>query len=52
VAAVAVELGPAAVVQCSLDGERMQAELLAQHREAVVVGSGKSSQTLTKSSAR
>ena len=35
---VAVELGPLAVVQRVLDGQRMQAELLAQHGEVVAVG--------------
>jgi len=38
VAAVTVELGPLAAAQGSLDGQRMQAELLAQHGEVVVVG--------------
>jgi len=38
VTGVAVELGPLAVVQRVLDGQRMQAELLAQHGEVVAVG--------------
>jgi hypothetical protein len=38
VAGVAVELGPLAVVQRVFDGQRVQAELLAQHGEIVVVG--------------
>ena len=33
-----VELGPLAVVQCSRDGARVQAELLAEHGEIVVAG--------------
>jgi hypothetical protein len=38
VAAVAVKLGPLAVAQRGLDGQRVQAELLAQHGEVVAVG--------------
>src|SRR5262249_39614465 len=37
-AAVAVKLGALAVVQRSLDGQRGQAEFLAQHGEGVAVG--------------
>jgi hypothetical protein len=40
------------VAQRSLDGERMQAELLAQHGEVVAVGSRRSSQMIAKSSTR
>ena len=38
VAAVAVELGPLAGAQRGLNRQRVQAELLAQHGEVVVVG--------------
>jgi hypothetical protein len=38
VAAVTVELGPLAGAQRGLDRQRVQAELLAQHGEVVVVG--------------
>ena len=37
-AAVAVELGTLALVARVFDGQRVQAELFAQHRQVVVVG--------------
>ena len=37
-AAVSVELGPLALVDRILDGQRVQAELLAQHIQVLVVG--------------
>ena len=38
VAAVAVQLGPLVLVYGVLDGQRMQPELVTQHRQVVAVG--------------